>query len=98
MLTTTTDLDVIFTTEYRLLLVFERVWKTAMDNQRRAIESLVESLFELNDPGEIEKAIDHAACALGDHWEAQVDKEVITVLSVAASHPESDKNSDIHQR
>ena len=80
-------------TELRLLRAITRGYKTATRREIRAIESLIESSFEMNDPGEIEKAIEYAACRLGDHWEAQVDKEFIAALAVEASLRESDKNN-----
>ena len=67
-------------------MVIARGRRTATTRQIKAIELLVDSSFELNDPGEIEKAIKHAACALGDHWEAQVNKEFVTALAVEANH------------
>ena len=73
-------------TEYRLLFVFARGHKTATAHQIRAIKLLLESSLELNDTGETKKAIKYATCALGDHWEAQVNKEFVTALAVEASH------------
>ena len=57
---------------------------------------LVESSFGLNDPGVIKRVIEYAACAFGDHWEAQVHKEFVTEFAdivVAAIHRESEKNN-----
>ena len=81
-------------TEYRLLMVIARSPRTATTHQIRAIESLVESSFELDDPGEIEKVIEYAACTFDDHWEAQVDKEFVTELAVSvveANHKKLEK-------
>ena len=61
-------------TEYCLLMSIDRGRRTATTHQIRTIESLVESSFELDDPGETERTIEHAACAFDDRWEAQVDR------------------------
>ena len=61
-------------TERRLLMAIARSHRTATRRQIKAIKSLVKSSFELNDPGEIERAINNAAFAFGDDWDAKVDK------------------------
>ena len=60
-------------TERRLFMAIARGFNSATLHQRSAIKSLVKSSIELDDPGEIERAIEYAAGLFDDDWEAQVD-------------------------
>jgi hypothetical protein len=86
-----------YETEIRLLLAFSRGWFKAMSNQRRAIISLVESSFELNDPEEIERTIDYAAFAFGDDWDAKVDKEFVGELAAIAVEANQKKSRKMNK-
>ena len=85
------------TTESRLFYAIIRGRRTATDRQRRAIESLVESSFELNDPEEIERTIDYAAFAFGDDWDAKVDNEFVAELAAIAVEANQKKSRKMNK-
>ena len=80
------------TTESSLFYATIRGRKTATAHQIRDIVSLVESSFELDDPGEIEETIEYAAIAFGDGWDAKVDKEFVAELAASAVEADKKKN------
>ena len=71
-------------TERRLFMAIARGFHSAILRQNRAIKSLVKSSFELDDLGEIERAIEYAAATFDDDWEAQVDTEFVATLAAIA--------------
>ena len=82
-------------TERRLLMAIARSHRTATRRQIKAIKSLVKSSFDLDDPGEIERAIECAAGTFDDNWEAKVDAEFVARLAALAVDAKSRKMNKV---
>ena len=82
-----------FMPERKLFYAFIEGREIASKRQINAIDSLVKSLFKLEDPGEIDRAIEDALYDLGNCWDTEVDGEFIIALAVVAKHLVSQKTN-----